>query len=285
MKLQHLDDDESVKVTVIHMLDTFLDNFVANPLDSLQEGTAEAVKARDVPRLARTHFPLCMSQVDSHLRREGHLKHHGRFMYGLFLKAIGLSMEDSLALFATLMTEKGDGSVEAFANTSYGYNVRHNYGMEGKKTSYTSASCATIIDLPPNVSNQDCHGCPFRFRDEAALRLILQRERLNPAGKDYPNVRPSASDIEDIVSDCKDQHYTRACYKYFMATHKETKRDMLFRSPYEYYSCSRESEVAVASPSKQGNENIETPVKSSVMTTKRLDTSPILKEDIIRTRL
>ncbi|CCW64027.1 unnamed protein product [Phytomonas sp. EM1] len=283
MKQQKLDDQESEKLTVMHMLDTFLEQFIANPLDTLQEGTTESVKAGDVQRLALTHFPLCMRQIDLHLRREGHLKHHGRFMYGLFLKAIGLSMEDSLTLFATLMTQKGEGSVEAFSNTSYGYNVRHNYGMEGKKTSYSSASCATIMDLPPIVDKQDCHGCPFRFRDEAAFRLMLQRDQNNPAGKDYPPVRPSAADIEDIISDCKGQHYTRACYKYFVSTHKEAKRDMLFRSPYEYFCCSRDSEVAAAA--KKGNEDIETPIKSSIGLTKRVETSPVLKEDVIRTRV
>ncbi|KPI85433.1 putative Dna primase large subunit [Leptomonas seymouri] len=266
-------EEETEQATVMSMLDAFLQQFIADPTDSLQEGVAGAVKAGDVQRLAQTHFPPCMRMIDSHLRREGHLKHHGRFTYGLFLKAIGLSAEDSMELFATLMKVKGGGSVEAFAKTAYGYNVRHNYGMEGKKTNYSSASCSTILALPPTVDQHDCHGCPFRFRDEGALRAMLGKEVNHPKGRDYPNIRPTAGDIEDIVSDCNGQHYTRACYKYFMATHPEARRDTLFRSPYEYYCSSLESEVSAA--------GAETP-RTSAGHAKR--TSVSLHEDVVRPR-
>ncbi|CAM36746.2 putative DNA primase large subunit [Leishmania braziliensis MHOM/BR/75/M2904] len=266
-------EEETAKSTVMAMLDAFLQQFVSDPVDSLQEGVAGTVRAGDVQQLAQTHFPPCMRAVDSHLRREGHLKHHGRFTYGLFLKAIGLSLEDSLELFATLMKVKGGGSVEAFSKTAYGYNVRHNYGMEGKKTSYSSASCATILGLPPVVDQHDCHGCPFRFRDEGALRTMLGKETPNPKGRTYPSVRPAPGDIEDIVSDCKSQHYTRACYKYFMAIHPDARRDTLFRSPYEYFSVSLEFET----PS-DGTES----ARSSAGPGKR--TSMGLYEDAVRPR-
>lgn len=274
VKQQSLEEETS-RSTVMSMLDAFLEQFVADPTDTLQEGVAGAVKAGDVQRLAQTHFPPCMRMIDTHLRREGHLKHHGRFTYGLFLKAIGLSLDDSMELFATLMKVKGGGSVEAFAKTAYGYNVRHNYGMEGKKTSYSSASCATILGLPPTVDQHDCHGCPFRYRDEGALRTMLGKEVCNAKGRDFPNVRPTAGDIEDIVSDCKGQHYTRACYKYFMATHPEARRDTLFRSPYEYYSVSLESEAG------NGNGTVES-ARSSAGPGKR--TSVTLSEDVVRPR-
>lgn len=268
-------EEESAQSTVMVMLDAFLEKFIADPADSLQEGEAGTVRAGDVQRLAQTHFPPCMRNIDSHLRRVGHLKHHGRFTYGLFLKAIGLSLEDSMELFATLMHVKGGGSVEAFAKTAYGYNVRHNYGMEGKKTSYSSASCATVLGLPPVVDSQDCHGCPFRFSSEEALRAMVGKEQPNPKGRDYPPVRPTAGDIEDIVTDCKAQHYTRACYKYFMSTHPGTRRDTLFRSPYEYYSVSVES----AGPAVESGLDS---ARSSAGPGKR--TSVSLNENVVRPR-
>ncbi|KAK7195259.1 DNA primase large subunit [Novymonas esmeraldas] len=266
-------EEETAKSTVMVMLDAFLEKFIADPADSLQEGVAGTVRAGDVQRLAQAHFPPCMRAIDTHLRREGHLKHHGRFTYGLFLKAIGLSLEDSLELFAALMSAKGGGSVDAFAKTAYGYNVRHNYGMEGKKTSYSSASCATILGLPPAVDQHDCHGCPFRLRDEAALRSMLAKDTPNAKGRDYPNVRPTPGDIEDIVADSKAQHYTRACYKYFMATHPGARRDTLFRSPYEYYSVSRESEAPA-----DGTDS----ARPSTGSSKRA--SVLLSEDVVRPR-
>lgn len=235
--------EESEKLNIIHMVDSFLESFIADPTDNLEESKAGSIRAGDVSHLAWNHFPLCMRQIDSHLRRSGHLKHTGRFTYGLFLKAIGLSLEDSIQLFSTLMTVKGGGSPEAFSKTSYGYNVRHNYGMEGKKMSYSSSSCATILGLPPVVDQNDCHGCPFRFRDESRLRSTLQQTKNGPRNSSFGEVTPSVAEVEDIISDCKGQHYTRACFKFFMATHKSAKRDALFRSPYEYFLASREVET------------------------------------------
>jgi DNA primase large subunit len=233
-KLDH--DSEDERSTMMAMLDGFLTRFVSEPIEQL-ESSGGSITPAEVPFAASTHFPLCMRRADSHLRAEGHLKHHGRLMYGLFLKSIGLSMDDALTLFSSLMTIKGGGSREAFAKTAYGYNIRHNYGKEGKKTSYSSLSCGTIMTLPPNVDRFDCHGCPFRFRDENALRKELTKDQPSavPGGS---KVRPSPADVEDIVKDAKEQHYTRACYKYFVATHPEAKRDTLFRSPFEYYTTS-----------------------------------------------
>ncbi|ORC93302.1 DNA primase large subunit [Trypanosoma theileri] len=283
------ENEEEERETVMRMVDAFLDLFVLSPEDAMQEATSGAIGVGDVRRLAQTHFPLCMRQIDEHLRREGHLKHHGRFTYGLFLKAIGLSLEDSMTLFSSLMTQKGGagagagGNTEAFAKTAYGYNIRHNYGMEGKKANYSSASCATLMALPPVVDRFDCHGCPFRFKDEVAFRSMLQKEQYNPLGKDYPAVRPTTSDIEDIIQDCKGQHYTRACYKYFMSTHPGAKRDTLFRSPYEYYTVSRE--VSEKGEEAAGGQ-MTTPMRQTAGgdNFKRSMFTPNLREDVIRQR-
>ncbi|ESL08799.1 DNA primase large subunit [Trypanosoma rangeli SC58] len=282
VKLTSNEGDEE-RDTVMRMLDAFLEHFVADPTSAMQEASSGAVGAGDVRRRAQTHFPLCMRQIDEHLRREGHLKHHGRFTYGLFLKAIGLSLQDSIALFSSLMTLKGAaGNTEAFTKTAYGYGLRHIYGMEGKKTSYTSMSCATLLALPPVVDRFDCHGCPFRFKDEGAFRSLLLKEQPNPLGKERPPLRPSASDIEDIVQDCKGQHYTRACYKYFVATHPGVNRDTLFRSPFEYYSLSRD----VAEKSEEILSGQTTPARRLMSgdSLKRSLFTPTLKEDVIRER-
>lgn len=250
--------EQTTNGNVLEMLDVFLENFVADPAESLKESGDGSVHAGDISRLAQTHFPLCMRQMDAHLRREGHLRHHGRFSYGLFLKAIGLSLEDSLQLFSSLMTVKGGGTLESFSKTAYGYSVRHNYGMEGKKTSYTSASCTTLLNLPPCVDKNDCHGCPFRYKDEAQFRMTLKKCQSDPRGESYNDVSLSVSDIEEIIADCKGQHYTRACFKYYMGTHPGAKRDTLFRSPYEYFLTSRELDESVTSvsslPSKRSSE-------------------------------
>lgn len=223
------------------MLDAFLTRYVADQTDNLKESKEGTVKPGDVQYEANAHMPLCMRRIDTHLRGAHHLKHTGRLMYGLFLKQIGLSMEDAMILFSTLMSVKGGGSREAFEKSPYGYNIRHNYGKEGKKTSYTSMGCSTIIGQPALNDANDCHGCPFKFRDETAIRRLLQQDQINPLSRELPKVRPTNGDIEEIIADAKAQHYTRACYKYFVATHPSVRRDTLFRSPYEYYSISKDA--------------------------------------------
>jgi len=74
-----------------------------------------------------------MEHLHDELRREKHTKHGGRMQYGLFLKGIGLSLEQALIFWQTAFANK---TPDEF-NKQYAYNVRHSYGMEGKRTDYT----------------------------------------------------------------------------------------------------------------------------------------------------
>ena len=44
-------------------------------------------------------MPMCMKTLQSGLKRDHKLRHEGRMQYGLFLKGIGLSMEDALLFY------------------------------------------------------------------------------------------------------------------------------------------------------------------------------------------
>ncbi|CAO3586147.1 unnamed protein product [Absidia cylindrospora] len=92
------------------------------------------LKAADVDKMVEQHGPLCMRTINDGLRREKHLKHGGRVQYGLFLKAIGLSVEEALLFWRIAFATKTD---EQFQK-QYAYNIRHNYGLEGKRVSYTA---------------------------------------------------------------------------------------------------------------------------------------------------
>lgn len=49
-----------------------------------------------IDKIADVQFPLCMRRMHKHLRTTHHHKNMGRQQYGLFLKAIGVSLEESL---------------------------------------------------------------------------------------------------------------------------------------------------------------------------------------------
>ena len=92
----------------------------------------EVVTAEMIDGLARQHFPLCMRNMHDHLREKKHLKHDGRYQYGLFLKGIGLSLEEALVFWRRGFSSMTD---EKFRK-DHQYNIRHNYGQEGGRKDY-----------------------------------------------------------------------------------------------------------------------------------------------------
>jgi len=110
-----------------------------------------------------------MQLIHRALATNNHLKHNGRLQYGLFLKGAGLSMEESIAFWKKYFCKK---MPEDKFEKEYVYNIRHNYGKEGKRTDYTPWGCERIQALPPMTSGET-HGCPFKTHSEDRLKTIL----------------------------------------------------------------------------------------------------------------
>lgn len=55
-----------------------------------------AVQPGQLDELAAKSYPMCMRAMHRKLRTSHHLKHTARMQYGLFLKGIGLSLENAL---------------------------------------------------------------------------------------------------------------------------------------------------------------------------------------------
>ncbi len=49
-----------------------------------------------------------MRQLNDHLRHEHHLRHFGRMQYGLFLKGIGMTVDDAMKFWRMEFTMKID---------------------------------------------------------------------------------------------------------------------------------------------------------------------------------
>nr|XP_021182779.2 DNA primase large subunit [Helicoverpa armigera]XP_049708033.1 DNA primase large subunit-like [Helicoverpa armigera] len=147
-------------------------------------------------------FPLCMRQLHEQLRLAHHLKHGGRLQYGLFLKGIGVTLEDSLRFWREEFTKIME--LDKFEK-QYAYNVRYNYGQEGSKRDYSPFSCLKIINT--TVGPGDCHGCPYKHCDVGILKNRLQGYGLDPQG------------INEIIDMTKKGHFQIACSRYFDAVH------------------------------------------------------------------
>jgi DNA primase large subunit len=125
---------------------------------------------KEVDPLAEKAFPLCMQLLNKNLTYDGHLKHWGRLQYGLFLKGIGLSLDDSLSFWRNKFSKKTP--LDKFEK-EYSYNIRHSYGKEGKRNDYIPYSCNKIQVNLPAPSSGDHHGCPFKIYSEDRLKSML----------------------------------------------------------------------------------------------------------------
>lgn len=104
-----------------------------------------------VDGLAGKHFPMCMRALHENLKRDNHLKYFGRLQYGLFLKVsltnmvticwrtsacqvLGLSIEEAVVFWRKSFNRITDDKF----NKEYKYNIRHSYGLEGRRHNYSA---------------------------------------------------------------------------------------------------------------------------------------------------
>jgi DNA primase large subunit len=200
--------------------------------DPGRAGAGGAVTAAQLPRLAAESFPLCMATMLRALREAHHLKHKGRQQLGLFLKGIGLPLEEAVRFWRTEMGPHAPG--DKF-DKEYLYNIRHNYGKEGTRKDYTPHSCLTLVAAVPGAG--EVHGCPYRTFGEDALRAALGRMEVAPAK------------AEEAVGKARAGHFQLAC-----AAAWEGKMgcacDTGINHPNQYYEESRK----VLAPGEGGGE-------------------------------
>lgn len=109
---------------------------VAAPKDS------EKIRLQDLDYYQKKSFPPCMKVLFTALRNQSHLKHFGRLQLGLYMKGLGLTVDESLQFWKREFCKKMDS--DKFEK-NYAYNIRHMYGQEGKKNDYKPWSCQKVI--------------------------------------------------------------------------------------------------------------------------------------------
>lgn len=181
------EDEERIGPVLTNISRQYIDDDYSGKVD-------ENITHKDIPRLSK-YFPLCMRHLQDQLQIDSHLRHGGRMQYGLFLKGIGMSLQESLLFWKIAFSKK---FTEDQFNKKYAYNIRYNYGQEGKRTDYRPYSCAKIIMTNP-PSTGDHHGCPFRHASLDTLSKMLK----------HSGVRENR--ISEICSYAKEGHYQLAC--------------------------------------------------------------------------
>ena len=155
----------------------------------------------------RNNMPLCMRQLQVGLEQDKKLKHWGRLQYGLFLKGAGMSMEDAIVFFARHFTTVTN---EQFQK-EYAYNIRHMYGKEGKRASYTPYNCNKIIlGNAPSGGSGEHHGCPYKHYDVDHLDMVLKEVHIS-----------NAADRNEIMKLKQSHQYQLACVKQFEIQHQK----------------------------------------------------------------
>ena len=202
-----------------------------------KENNRERINLNEIDELARNMFPPCMRSIHDSLRRDHHLKHYGRLYYGLFLKAAGLSMDDSMEFFRNELSIKNP---EKFQK-EYSYTIRYIYGKAGKRVQLSAYSCQKIMNENAPGPN-DTHGCPFRHFDVKNLKALLVRYGVN-----------NDNDLEEIVQKVMaEKSYTGACAKYFSVKFGQDLPDQSVYHPNQFFLAARR---AVNNPVQQTQSN------------------------------
>ncbi|XP_075779792.1 DNA primase large subunit isoform X2 [Pelodiscus sinensis] len=257
--LPAVQSDERLQPLLNHLSHSYI-----GPDYSIQKNTGK-ISLELIDALSVKSFPLCMRQLHKALRDNHHLRHGGRIQYGLFLKGIGLTLEQALQFWKSEFI-KGKVDADKF-DKGYAYSIRHSYGKEGKRTDYTPFSCMKIIlSNPP--SQGDYHGCPFRHSDPELLKQKLQSYKIPPTG------------ITQILELVKGMHYQLACQKYFQLTHDVDDIGFSLNHPNQYFAESQKllsggrevkKETSEPESSQQKLSNQKSTNSSSILTSSNTD--------------
>ncbi|OZJ06838.1 hypothetical protein BZG36_00186 [Bifiguratus adelaidae] len=230
--LPRMDEDERL----MPVLNNINKQYLGKDYGAQTKGTAGAVTADEVDSLV-AHFPPCMRHLHMSLRHDKHLRHGGRMQYGLFLKAIGLPIEEALVFWRRAFANMTEDQFQK----GYAYNIRHNYGLEGKRADYKPYDCMRIITSNP-PSTGDHHGCPFRHFSSQNLEEMLFR---------YGVPQTQIREFTNLVSE---KHFNVACTRLFELTKKLQGADAsalvreLITHPNQWFEASYKSSKAAEDP-------------------------------------
>ncbi|KAJ0177641.1 hypothetical protein K1T71_006514 [Dendrolimus kikuchii] len=155
------------------------------------------LKSCDVDKTS-LNFPPCMLNLHRNLRQKHRLSHIQRFYYSLFLKDVGMPIEESIEFWRSeyKLSSNGHSCCHNWEKDEkkFLYGIRHMYGLEGGRKNYASVSCQCIQSIDNACSEG---GCPFKTFEERKMLELLRD--------------PNELILTDIINLKKKRQYTAAC--------------------------------------------------------------------------
>ncbi|CAM9010775.1 unnamed protein product [Wickerhamomyces anomalus] len=189
-----LDEDDRILPILTHLST----NSNVSYTPDYESANSSDINAKSIyTKKINSNFPLCASQLMNGLNQTHHLKYIARQQFTLFLKGIGLSLDQALEYWQNEFTRSI--SLDKFQK-EYAYNIRHTYGKEGARINYKPWDCKTILSKP-RPAKGEFHGCPYRDLNPENLSRNLQ------------NMGLSEKDVMDVVEISSKGEYTGACTK------------------------------------------------------------------------
>ncbi|XP_071564566.1 uncharacterized protein [Temnothorax nylanderi] len=170
-------------------------------------------------------FPLCMQHLHSLLRSRHRLSHYARLYYSLFLKEIGMTLEDSIVFWRQEYSKPHTCTSVCSHNwqsneKKFIYSIRHMYGLEGSRRNYKTPDCNLICTGISGATYEG--GCPFKDFDMSALRNLLRASL-------------TEGEIEKFVNNISIKDPEVLCTAFLKLVRKDDVNDVTIKSPVQYY--------------------------------------------------
>jgi len=127
----------------------------------------------------------------------------------------------------------------------YSYNIRYNYGKEGKRVNFSAYGCTKIIGSQPGP--EDVSGCPFRHSKPQELRKLILSYGIDSnqgknlfTGSETCNKINFCKGLKDVMEYTNSQQPILACQKLFVLSHPGKGVEFGLSHPNQYFKESRD---------------------------------------------
>lgn len=156
--------------------------------------------------------PPCISLITKRMRCDRHLKYNDRQILIRYLKECGLPVNDCIEFL-----RNNFACDPVRFDREFVYVVRHNYGLEGKRASYSCYTCPQVVSMG---------ACPFTSKS-------VVKEYFDENG---------FQDIEDAVfSEIEKRNYMKGCGT-LLKYRKKSAEEVAVTSPFVFYDACKTNE-------------------------------------------